>query len=420
MTLVRGSPHKPTLRTGSVVSDFAAILLGGIGIVGLWDDRPWITFVCLLVLIIALVARGWARLALAEVHYEPVPSSKQLVEGDRFSLSMVAENKKPIPLPWVRLREIIPPGITLAHRDVDETVKTFNGGFEVNETIGLGGYQRANLTVELTASRRGHYTFGPARLRSGDIFGFYQTQQTLKRYQTDLVVFPKLMNLPPIDIPARRANGDTVTRNALDEDISRPNGIREFRAGDSARRIDWKASAKRGYPFVRTFDPSVAHCVVLSVECETNIHAHWGIDSIVLENTVRVAATITSRTLNQGYRVGLVCNGTPLRGETPPVVPPSAGRGQLLYLMNCLAAAGPITTRPLETLIAQNGPATLPFGATIIYVAGAMKETTLRDLASRRAKGNRVLILYTGRADPPDTHGLTLIDLRPFLEGPPL
>lgn len=127
-------------RTGSVVSDLSAILLILIGIVGLWDDRPWITFICALVLIVALVSRAWARLALTEVSYEPRLSRTQLIQGDAFSLSMTLENKKLIPLAWLRLREIVPSGLELASGGAGEIGKTFNGSLEISETLGLGGY----------------------------------------------------------------------------------------------------------------------------------------------------------------------------------------------------------------------------------------------------------------------------------------
>jgi uncharacterized protein (DUF58 family) len=403
-------------RTGSVVSDLSAILLVLIGIVGLWDDRPWITFICALVLIVVLVSRAWARLALTEVSYEPRLSRTQLVQGDTFSLSMTLENKKPFPLPWLRLREIVPSGLELASGSAGEIGKTFNGSLEISETLGLGGYERAHLTLDLKAARRGHYAFGPAHLRSGDIFGFYQVQQTLNPRGVELVVFPKPADLPPIPIPAFRPIGDTVTRSGLTEDISRPNGSREFRAGDNRGRIDWKISARQGAPFVRTFDPSVTECLVLGVDCATNIHDHWGIDTDVLENTISTAATLVTRNLKQGHRLGLVCNGTPLSGQTPPVIPPGAGKGQRVHLMNCLAAAGAITTRPIETLMQHHGASVLPSGAAFLYIAGVIRPSTLDFLKHRQSKGNRILVLYTGRDAPPRDLGLAMIDLRAAFE----
>lgn len=401
-------------RTGNVVSDLAAIVLSIVAIIGLWDGRPWTTFICALVLIVALVSRGWARIALREVIYTPVPSARRLVQGDRFQLSIQVENRKPLPLPWLQLREIIPAGLSLSDAREGETLRTFNGGIEVAETVGLGGYERANLTVELIATRRGHYTFGPAHLRSGDIFGFYRTDRSLRRHETDLVVFPELRELPILRFPAQRPIGDSAIRHPFIEDITRPSSVREFRSGDGARKVDWKTSAKRGELFVRTYDASVSHCVVMIVDCATHADAYWRIDTGILESTITAAATIATRCHKQKFHLGFICNGTPMSGSTPPVMAPASHKGRLLEIMNCLAAAGAITTRAVENLIARHGPKALPDGATILYIGGALQDGTLDFLKQRRARGHPVQVFYTGRKDPPVLPRIDVVDLRPY------
>ena len=400
-------------RSGNVVSDLSAILLVIIAIVGLWDDRPWITFVCALVLIVTVVARYWTKIALTEIRYTAEPSVRRVVEGGTFELSILIENNKPIPLPWIQVLETIPAGLVLADDTAGEVARTFNGGTEINETVGIGAFERAHLKVALRATRRGHFTFGPARLRSGDIFGFYRNSMTLQRSETDLVVFPRTVRLPAIPVAASRPIGDTLLRHSYTEDVTRPRSLREFRSGDSPRRIDWKSSAKRGELFVRTYDPSINHCVVLAVECETNTRGHWSVDTGLLEDTIRTAATVALRYARAGYRLGLICNGTPMSGATPPVLPPATGKAQLLEMMNCLAAASVITTRGIGTLAESHGPSAAPHGASILYVASALRENALAFLRTAQAKGSAVKILYTGREDPTGIEDLALIDHRP-------
>lgn len=396
-------------RSGQVVPDLMAIALAVVALVGLADDRPWITILCATVLLVALVARLWSRLALAEVDYRIELSQARLVEGDAFELRLVAENRKPLPLPWLDIHDVVPAGLAIAGTDLGATRQTFIGGREVVERVAVGGYERVSLRVPLRAGRRGYYTFGPARLRSGDIFGFYETQREIRRRAPDLVVFPRPIDLPAFVVPAARPIGDVLARRPFAEDVSRPGGVREYRPGDPARRIDWKTTARRGTAFVRTFDPSVSHGVVVLCECRTSDAAAWSIDPDVLEDTVRVAAEVATRLLAEGHRVGLAINGNPLSGQYPPVVPPAAGPGQQRLLMASFAAASAITARPLEALLETHGPALLPVGATIVHVGGILLPETVAWLRRRAARGNRLVTLYTGRAAPPDP---AAIDLR--------
>jgi len=399
-------------RTGNVVPDLTAVILVVIAIIGLFDERPWITFVCALVVIVALVSRLWARLALAEVTYRPEISEKRLVAGDSFRLTLSIANEKPIPVPWLQLRETIPPGLVLAGTEETDAARTFSGGFEINEAVGMGGYQKVKLSVDLRAARRGRYTFGSAKLKSGDIFGFYRAEATERRDTPDLTVYPKPADLSSLLTPAGRPLGDSLIKHSYVEDTSRPRGLREYRAGDSPRKIDWKSSAKRDAMFVRTYDPSVSQNVVLALECETGGAVYWRVDAPVLENAISTAAALVAQTLDRGVHLGFICNGTPLSGETPPVIPPRAGPGQAAEIMNCLAAASAITTRPIESLAARHGPRAIPVGATILYVAGVVRKSTIQFLRERNANGNRVRILYCGREDPPQIPGLEVIDIR--------
>lgn len=408
-------PFSRWYRSGAVTTDMMVIGLIVIAIIGFSDDRPWITILCAVVVTVTVVARGWSRLALAEVTYRLATSHRRVVAGDSFELTLTAENRKALPLPWLHITEIVPAGLSIVASEAGMRGQTFSGGREISETVGVGAHARVNLRVQVRADRRGHYTFGPASIRSGDIFGFYQTWRDFRRFSADLVVYPRPFDLGTLDFPAARPIGDALSRLPMAEDLTRPSGVREYQPGDAAHRLDWKTTARRGRPFVRTHDPSVAQCIVLMVECRTSDGDTWGIDPEMLEAVVDLAAAVVLRALKQGFRVGLVVNGNPLSDRAPPVVAPGAGKGRLTVLMDCLAAASSIATQPPEALIERHGAAALPFGATIVYVTGILPTGTVAFLERRARRGHRVVTLYAGRRPPPDLPGLGMSDLRDAL-----
>jgi uncharacterized protein (DUF58 family) len=248
----------------------------------------------------------------------------------------------------------------------------------------------------IRAAKRGIYGMGPTRITSGDLFGFYQAQADTVKRPANIVVYPNWLPLPAFELPSSRPLGDIWRRSHLVDDLTRPAGLREYRHGDAAARIDWKATARRGDVYVRTYDSSVSQRVVILLECDTSTQ-RWRIHPGVLDNAITAAASVAVRCIELGHGVGLVSNGNMAGSLSPPLVAPGAGPGQLTALMTTLAGANPFTTSSLEKMVAKYGAEALPHGATVVYVAGAMRPSTMA---------------YVGDGDLPNHPGLTIQDYR--------
>lgn len=402
--------HSRWTRSGSVVSDLIVLVLIIVAIVGAVVGKLFVTALCGLVLVLVFVSRLWARLALVEVDYRCLPSNDRLMEGDSIDLALTIENRKPLPLPWLGVSEFVPTGLELEREG--PPLRSHFGMNEIKETTSLGQYERVRFHHRLRAVRRGHYAFGPTRIVSGDIFGFYEARLDTPRRPPSLVVYPRTVPLPDFDLPSSRPIGDTWSRSQLVDDPTRPSGLREYRTGDTARRIDWKATARRNAVFVRTYDPSVSQRVVILLDCNTSDLERWSNRPEVLEAAVTGAASVAARSVELGYAVGIVSNGNTAGGLAPPVVAPGAGPDQMAALMSTLAGAGSMTTRPLEELVARYGPEVMPFGATIVYVAGVFRPTTVEFVTDLGWRGHRIVALYVGEEEPPEIPGLPIEDYR--------
>ncbi len=188
--------------------------------------------------------------------------------------------------------------------------------------------------------------------------------------------------------------------------------MREYRPGDPARRIDWKATARRDTVFVRTFDPSVSQRVVILVECNTSDIDRWNNRADFLEDAITGAASVAVRAIETGCAVGVVVNSNIAGGIAPPVVAPGAGPDQIAAVMTTLAGATSMTTRPLEEVVARHGAEAMPFGATIVLIAGVFRPSVTNFVVDLGRKGHRTLALYVGDDDPPEIPGLPVEDYR--------
>jgi uncharacterized protein (DUF58 family) len=412
------SRHGRWARSGSVVSSLIVGLLAIVAVVGAVVGDVLVTALCGLVLVLVYVSRLWARLAFAEVDYHCLPSGERFMLGDEIDLSLVVENRKPLPLPWFSFSEFIPSGLEI-ESDRRATQDLFRTN-EIRETASLGQYERIRFHHRLRAARRGIYAFGPTRIVSSDLFGFYEARLETPKRAPQIVVYPAVVPLPDFDLLSSRPIGDVWRGVHLNEDPTRPSGLREYRPGDPARHIDWKATARRDAVFVRTYDPSVSQRVVILLDCDTSLTA-WRFHRQTLEAAVSGAASVAARLTDLGYAVGLVCNGSMAGRLSMPVVAPGAGPEQLSELMTTLAGAGAMTRGALEDVVARHGPGTVPPGAAIVVVTGIFRPSSVDFLRTLIGRGHRLQTVYVGEENPPDLPELNIADYRGiFSSGPEL
>ncbi len=397
---------------GAAISDLFVLLLVIVVIVGAALGEPLIAAVGALVFVVTVAARLWARLSLEEVSYGRVLSADHLFQGDEIKLSLALENNKPLPVPWVRVRDFLPLGLQDASEMITE--RAFLGGSEITEVTSLGRYERVRINFRVRAASRGFYRLGPAKLESGDLFGMFGSTREEPQSSQTITVYPKIVPVPWLDLPAARPIGDTRTPMSLWDDPSRPSGIREYRPGDPVRSFDWKATARHAAQeklFVRTFDPSVSHYAVVLLEAATTDRPWEGYRADVLERAVTCAASVAVRASEAGHRVGLIANGVPPHNEGSAVIPPATSPGHLLGIMKSLAMVKPMAVKSLDELARNHGRGAMPPGATIIYVAGAFRPGPVEYIAGLGRQGYRVRTLYVGDDDPPEIPNLNVMSV---------
>ena len=404
---------RPAVRSAggaTAVSDLLVFLLIVVVIVGAATGSPRVASLGGLAFVVAVVSRLWSRLSLEEVYCSRTPSQHHLFVGDEFEVLWTLENRKPLPVPWVRMQDVVPGGLQVVDEEMES--RPYLGGTEVEEITGLGRYERVRIRHTIKAARRGVYRLGPAEFRSGDLFGLYGSRKEMPQTDWTVTVYPRTVPLPGFQLPMARPIGDALTRTRLWADPTRPNGVREYMPGDPLRSVDWKTTARRNALYVRTYDPSVSQYLIVLLEAVTTEVPWEGYRADVLEASVTGAASIAMHGIELGHRVGLVCNGVPPGERERTVLAPGAGAGQLQLILEALAGVRPMAVWTLERLIEGRGAGALPYGATIAYVAGRFVPNTAGYVAGLANRGFRVMAFYTGDGETPRMPGVRVTDAR--------
>jgi uncharacterized protein (DUF58 family) len=155
--------------------------------------------------------------------------------------------------------------------------------------------------------RRGLYSLGPTRLRCGDPLGIY-TVTLNNQHTSTILVTPPILSLSQFKIPTGGWSGDERLRRGYVERNISDAGLRNYVAGDSLKRIHWRASAHFDTLIVRQLETATSRDWLIFVDLDNSIQAGVGEHS-TLELSIVLAASLALRGLKEYRKVGLVLAG---------------------------------------------------------------------------------------------------------------
>lgn len=331
----------------------------------------------------------WNRLSPDGLRYRRTFADTHVFAGETVSFDIEMENDKRLPLPWVRVDDRFPETMPPVERSL--AASSSPGVSFLVHVASLGSSERVRWTYQLPCPQRGFYFFGPARLRTGDIFGLFQQDIRLER--TDrLVVYPQVRPLPALGLPDKNPFGDQAVQSFLFEDPLRAVGARDYHPDDPLKHVHWKATARQQRMQVRVFERTRSRQVVVFLNVST-FAKHWhGVDPDLLEKVIRVAASLAFHAYSQAQPTGLIANGSLPRSDQPIRVLPGRAPDQMRRLLEALAAVTSFPTSSLADLLELESPR-LPWGATLVVVTAIVDDRLLATLATLRRAGRPVVLV---------------------------
>jgi uncharacterized protein (DUF58 family) len=341
------------------------------------------------------MARLWARVSLEDVVYTRVLRERRAFMGETFELQIRLANRKRIPVPWIEVREYLPEAtpLTGAHT----TPAGIAGTVLLQRSTALGGNEELEWPLTLHARERGFFRIGPARLRSGDLFGIFEREETV-RGTDSVVVYPRTYPLPALGIVSARPFGDRAGGQRIFEDPIRVVGVRDYFPGDPLKRVDWNATARTGRLQSRLYEPSRTQAVVVALNISTMDQSWLGFDPVLLERNVVVAASIARWAFEDGSAIGLIANGSFPDADRAIRIGAGSSSDQLVRVLEALAMIAPFTISSLASELERPGHA-LPAGATLVVVAALMPHDLAATLHRLRSEGHAIHVVKTSTGE---------------------
>ena len=311
---------------------------------------------------LVLLGAGLLQAADPELHASVHVEENSLLEGDELAVEIHLRAARSVERLELLLE--LPAGLSVADGDNPTAVYV------------AGGLART-VPLKVRAERWGAFRVGDLTVRARDAYGlFARTGQVSTT--ASVKVFPRREALRRLLRPAETQlySGDELSRRK-GEGLEFAD-LRPFAFGDRVRRINWRASARRGELWVNEQHPERNVDVVLFVDSFAELRRGT---SSTLDLAVRAAATLTDRYVRRRDRVGLISFGGYLRW-----LEPGGGLVQLYRIIDALLDTEIMLSHAWKAIDVV--PArTLPPQALVVAFTPLLDERSVRALLHLRARG---------------------------------
>ncbi len=245
------------------------------------------------------------------------------------------------------------------------------------QLLSLQPGERRELEYVLRCERWGAHLVGDLVMRAHDTFGLFVFEQTVEG-RRPLKVYPRgealRKLLRPLETQPFAGNQLPRTRGEGIEFAD----LRPFVPGDRVRRVNWRATARRGEPWVNETHPERNTDVVIFLD--TFAEARGNGES-TLDFAVHAAASLAVHYMREKDRVGLVAFGGVLNWLTA-----SSGLVQLYRVLDSLLDAEIFLSYAWKD-VSLLPVRTLPPHALVLALTPLLDERSVHALLDLRARG---------------------------------
>lgn len=176
---------------------------------------------------------------------------------------------------------------------------------------------RTVLTYRVRPLARGDLRFGDVHVRLTGPLGLCGRQQRIAQ-SAQVKVYPDLSALSRDALTLARASESPSGRILRKTSEGREfESLREYRAGDDFRTIDWKSTARRARTMVRVYQPDRNQSVMILIDCGRHMAGQVA-GRRKLDHAVDAALRLARISLDKGDQVGVMAFATEVHGFLPP------------------------------------------------------------------------------------------------------
>lgn len=267
-------------------------------------------------------------------------------EGDKSKLNIEIGNDKALLIPIIQVKFAISRTF-LFKKEMNASV---TDQYYRNEYFTLAPYQKITRQYSFIASKRGEYKLSYLDLICKDIF-INKNMYAEYKNNSSIIVLPKRIDPRYIPSDVVRMAGEIITNIKTMEDPFEFNSIRDYQPYDLMNHINWKATARLDELQVNTFDSTNQKNIMILLNLDPNSFRN---PEIILEESIRIAASLANYFITKNMQVGLVTNGKDYETKENVKIEPGSDYGHIRNIEIALARIGNEPVQPFVKFMNEN------------------------------------------------------------------
>ncbi len=318
----------------------------------------------------AILAFIWNWITMLGLEIGIERRTRRVRVGEDIEERIVVRNNSRLPKPTLEVEDI-----------------TDMPGYSNGMALSLPNNSFRSWLTRAPARKRGAYTLGPVRVSNTDVFGLFRRERSFGG-QDDLIVYPRIYDLPAFEIPSTYISGDSSAHRRSHNLTPHAASVREYASGDSLSRIHWASTARVGRLMSKEFDLGLSSDVWIVVDLHRDVQA-GELEESTDEYAVSIAASLARKYARAQMPVGLVSYG-----DARYVLPADTGSGQYERIMEYLARSKAEGSLPLENVLIREEQLWGTQSALIIITPSHRQDWTVavKELVRRRVRVAAILV----------------------------
>ncbi len=364
----------------------------------------------------------YKKYALTNITYTVTPDKEEVFEDDTVYIYEEITNDKLLPLPFVKVDTELSAGlffcITETDKHTGEPKETYPR--VIHSLFVLRSHEVIRRRWKVKCRTRGTYALGSGTLLVNDILGTGVQSKKIEPDERDMsrtiVVLPRAVSLTKEFTSSPYSSGDVLVNRSLINDPLYLAGVREYRAGDTMNKINWKKTASQGQLMVNVeeYTKRYAFNIVMNMQSrdmEKNIPGPPSIRAAV-ELCITVAASVLDSVAVDLIPVRLLCNTPPEQfgeeysaavteeddaGSKIFVSPAYQGRNDMITALRMLAQMELSISLPIEKMLDHmiRNPYVYTSGGNILFISSFLNERMIQFCYAMRKLGVTVVFYIT-------------------------
>ncbi len=209
-------------------------------------------------------------------------------EGENTALIEEISNDKYLPLTAVEVRLGVSRNLSFQGEALDNS--NVSDQSYRRDVFALFAHTKIIRRLPFTCTKRGYYQITRSEIVGSDFF-FHREYYSQVEQQTQLYVYPKIVDVSRIRLICKAISGSIIKQSRLYPDPFEFSGIREYQRTDPMNHINWKASARMGNMMVNQFDSTTSVRLMILLDTKDDGIIKY---TELTEEGIRIAASLAA------------------------------------------------------------------------------------------------------------------------------